>query len=253
MESSFGDRVKAVWGGALDVLLPAQCPLSEAPVARPGDLAPEAWARLHFLDDPVCDVCGAPFAFDPGPGAICGACAARPPAFDRARSALLYTEHSRALVLGLKHGDRTDGIAAFARWMARAGGAILKDADALAPTPLHWRRLFKRRFNQSALLAQALSRQTGLPHWVDLLERVRPTPSQGGLTADQRRRNVAGAFRVRARWRERISGRTVVLIDDVLTSGATLGACAAACRRAGAAEVRALTLARVVRDGAVSI
>ncbi|PWE16804.1 ComF family protein [Marinicauda salina] len=176
---------------------------------------------------------------------MCGACAARPPRVSRARSALVYDAASRALALQLKHAGRTDGLAAFGRWMARAGGDLLADADALVPVPLHRRRLRARRFNQSLLLARAVSRVTGLPVDAHALARVKPTPSQGGRSAKARMRNVSGAFA--ARDPGRVRGARLVLIDDVYTTGATLEACARALARGGAADVMAITLSRVVR------
>lgn len=251
--STLQPRLRAVGAGALrgllDFLLPAQCPVTRAPVDRPGDLAPAAWRKLHFLDAPICDRCGVPFAFDQGPGAICGACAAEPPVFEKARSAVLYSDESRPLVLAFKNGGRTDTVRAFSRWMARAGREALEGADLLVPVPLHWRRLFKRRFNQSAMLAMGVGREAGVPVCVDALTRRRSTPTQGGLSASARRRNVSGAFAVRPSRQTRLEGAIVVLVDDVLTSGATLNAAATALRKAGAAEVRAVTLARVPPPG----
>ena len=163
------------------------------------------------------------------------------------RAALRYDSGSRGLVLAFKHADRTQNAPAFAAWMARAGADALARADLLVPVPLHWTRLVRRRFNQAALLARALSKRTGVPFAPDLLARVRMTRTQGDLTRAQRRRNVRGAFQVRAT--APLRGKTVVLIDDVMTTGATFEACARALRRAGAREVRALALARVVRPG----
>ena len=177
----------------------------------------------------------------------CPACIARPPAYDRARAAFVYDAASRALVLSLKHGGRTDALAAYGRWMARAGGVLLTSADALIPVPLHAGRLRKRRFNQSLLLANALSRASGVPVAPHVLARVRDTSTQGGLSAKGRARNVAGAFRVRANRGGEVEARRLILIDDVHTTGATLSACARALKRSGAENVTAITLARVVK------
>jgi ComF family protein len=172
---------------------------------------------------------------------------ARPPAFSRARSAFVYDAASRALVLTLKHAGRTDALAAYGRWMARAGGELLTGADALIPVPLHAGRLRKRRFNQSLLLARSLAKASGVPVAAHALARVRDTSTQGGLSAKGRARNVAGAFQVRARRRGEVEGKRLILVDDVHTTGATLSACARALNRAGAADVSAITLARVVK------
>jgi len=231
----------------LDLIWPPLSPLSGRAVSEPGLLDPQDWARIQFLAPPWCASCGVPFAYPSAPDMICPACHARAPAYTRARSAFVYDASSRALALGLKHAGRTDGLSAFGRWMARAGADCLDGADVLIPVPLHRRRLRQRRFNQSLLLANAVSRASGVPVDAHILMRVRATPTQGGLSAGGRTRNVAGAFRVQAGRRELIRDRRLVLIDDVQTTGATLEACARTLRRAGAADVRAITLARVVK------
>jgi len=240
-------KAGAALGRLLDLIWPPLSPLSGRPVSEPGLLDPDDWARIRFLAPPWCASCGVPFAYHSAPDMICPACHARAPVYDRARSAFVYEASSRALALGLKHAGRTDGLAAFGRWMARAGAEFLPGADALIPVPLHRRRLRQRRFNQSLLLAQAVSRASGVPVDPHILMRVRATPTQGGLSAGGRTRNVAGAFAVRAGHAETIKGKRLVLIDDVHTTGATLEACARTLKRAGAASVCAVTLARVVK------
>lgn len=202
---------------------------------------------MRFLDRPWCKSCGVPFDHPSYDDMDCPACLARPPVFAKARSAFIYDAASRALVLSLKHAGRTDAVAAYGRWMARAGAEALDSADALIPVPLHASRLRKRRFNQSLLLAYAVSKHTGVAVDPHALARIRRTGTQGGLTAKGRTRNVAGAFQVRSRARDRIAGARLVLIDDVFTTGATLNACARALRRSGAENVNAITLARVVK------
>lgn len=176
--------------------------------------------------------------------ALCGACAAAPPAFDRARAAFAYDDVSRAMVLGFKHGDQTHAATAYARWMARAGAALLTGDAILVPVPLHRGRLFRRRYNQAALLALGLGRLTEMPVVPDLLVRPRRSRSQGRLSRGERMANVKGAFAIRPGGR--VAGRRVVLVDDVLTTGATVGECTATLRRAGAMAVDVLTLARVI-------
>ncbi len=178
-------------------------------------------------------------------GAICGACAQLPPRFDRARAPLIYDDISRAMVLGFKHGDQTHATPAFAGWMARTGASLLAPDSLLVPVPLHRARLFRRRYNQAALLALALGRLTGIAVVPDLLIRRRRTPSQGTLSRDERQRNVRRAFAVRVGCAGMLAGRHVVLVDDVLTTGATAGECAATLKGAGAKAVDVLTLARV--------
>lgn len=238
---------------ALDAVVPPLCLNCQTIVAEPGALCASCWAAFAWIDRPYCESCGLPFDYDPGflgrEGLLCGACLSAPPPFGRARAALRYDAASRGLILAFKHADRTHAAPAFARWLARAGADVLKDADLLAPVPLHWTRLALRRFNQSALIANALAERTGVPSVPDLLRRRRRTPVQGSLGRNARKRNVARAFALAPRHAALVRGKIVVLVDDVLTTGATLGECAKALRRAGAAEIRALTLARVVQPG----
>ena len=207
------------------------------------------FADLSFIDDPCCASCGFPFdhevsglsAFDLN----CAACLARRPAYATARSALIYDDASRSMILGFKHGGHTDRLKSFAAQMHRAGRTALSHADLLIPVPLHSTRLIKRRFNQSALLARGLSERCGVPMNADLLLRVKATPTQGGLSAAGRRRNVQGAFRVMVP--EAVANKRLVLIDDVMTTGATLESCSRTLKRAGASRVDAVCLARVVK------
>jgi ComF family protein len=231
---------------ALDLVLPPR-PLDE--IARMGvqcrGLTADAWSRIRFIDAPSCDGCGAPFDYDLGGGARCPSCLAHPPAFDHARAACLYDDASRDLILKLKHADRTDLAGVFARWLARASGDIVGELDAVVPVPLHRFRLIKRRYNQAAEIARPLARATGLAYWPGAIGRPKVTPSQSGKSAKGRRRNVAGAFAVPADWRPKVVGARLLLVDDVLTTGATLEGCARALKSAGAARVDAAVIARV--------
>jgi ComF family protein len=203
---------------------------------------------MNFLSDPVCGICGFPFEFDPGPETICAGCRQNPPVFDRARALMRYDPASRDPLLALKRADRLDLVPAFARWLASAGRELVAPCDIIIPVPLHRWRLWRRRFNQSALIAQALGGLASKPVDCLVLVRARATPSQGDMpSAGARRRNVQGAFRVDPARRERLCGKTVLLIDDVFTTGATVEACTRALKRAGAARVFVLALARVVR------
>lgn len=244
------EAVKRGGAATLDALLPPQCLKCRAAVDRQGLLCPACWREVTWLAAPLCAACGFPFEHDEGPGALCGACTRARPVFDRARAAFAYDEGSKPLVLGFKHGDRIEGAPAYGRWLARAGAELLADADLIAPVPLHRWRLLRRRYNQAALLAQALSRASGKPWLPDLLARVKATRSQGGLGRAGRAENVRAAFAVRPKRRPAAEGRRILLVDDVYTTGATATACARALLRAGAAAVDVLTLARVVRPGA---
>lgn len=210
---------------------------------RPGVIEPALWAELSFLAGPSCFHCGFPLQEEPGAEGVCGACAGKAPAYDRARAALAYDDHARRLILDLKRGGRRDGLPVFARWMSQAGAELIERADIIAPAPMHWTRLAIRSFNQAAWLAQALAQSTGKPWRPEALRRVKRRKSQAGLSASERRRNVAGAIKAGTK----LSGLNVLVVDDVFTTGATLEACARALKRAGAAEVHGLTLARVVR------
>ncbi len=246
-----GEAVRArlgVWGRALlDQILPPVCLKCRVPVDAPGQLCSTCWQDITFLADPQCAVCGLPFPFETAPETQCAACIGDPPAYDRARAAMLYDEASRGLILAFKHGDRLEGAASFARWMMRAGAALVSPDSLLVPVPLHRWRLLHRRYNQAALLAQAIHRETGLAWDPRILRRVRATPSQGSLTAAGRRRNVAGAFVPHDDADLKLDGRRVILVDDVLTTGATVEACANVLRRGGAQRVDVLTLARTAQ------
>lgn len=237
---------------AADLLWPPRSLLSEARVDRPGVIEADLWGALDFLGGPVCVRCGVPLPEATSPESVCPVCIADPPPFGRARAALAYDDLSRPMILAFKHGGRRDGVAAFATWMAGAA-PFAAEADWIAPTPLHWRRLVERGFNQAGVLAAALARRTRRPFAPDLLIRKRATPSQAGLSARGRTRNVTGAFAVRPRWRAAIAGRRILLVDDVYTTGATVRACAAVLLRAGAAGVDVACLARVVRPAEVPI
>ncbi|MFD1626434.1 ComF family protein [Azospirillum griseum] len=237
---------RAAASALLDALLPPRCLSCGVAVDRQGGLCAACWGGLTFIAPPFCAVCGLPFEYEAQGDVICGACLAAPPPFSRARAVLAYDDGSRPLVLSFKHGDRIHAAGAYAAWLARAGRELLADADLLVPVPLHRLRLFRRRYNQAALLAQSLGRQAGVAVIPDALLRHRATPTQGGLGRQERQRNVKGAFRLRPG--VSVAGQRVVVIDDVLTTGATVAECARVLTQAGAARVEALTLARVVPE-----
>jgi len=230
----------------IDVALPPLCPSCREPLGDGIGLCAPCWSRLSLIEPPYCARLGIPFVYDPGPGLLSMEAIANPPAYDRARAAVRYDDIARTLVQAFKYSDRLDLAPMIGRWMARAGRDLLADADALIPVPLHWRRLWARRFNQSSALAGVISAVCGVPVMHGGLKRVRATPQQVGRSKVERADNVQGAFRVPHEHKAAVAGRRLVLIDDVLTSGATVDTCTRALLRAGAAHVDVLVFARVV-------
>ena len=247
MLQQFGHRARRAGIATLDLLLPPHCTACDAPVDAPGRLCPECFGRTGFVTEPYCVCCGVPFTTiaQGGPDRLCPGCRAASPAFGRARAALRYDGHAQRLILPFKHADRTEMARALAPMMARAGAALLREADLLVPVPLHRSRLLQRRYNQAALLARALARLTRVPALPDGMIRLRRTAPLGDRSAAERHAEVMDAFGVRPSRAARIQGRRVLLIDDVMTSGATANACAAALNAAGAASVDVLVAARV--------
>jgi ComF family protein len=234
---------------ALDAVLPPLCLICDEVVASPG-VCGACWPRLGWIAPPLCVACGTPFDVGDATGRRCVACGVGGSSIARLRAPLRYDAASRELALRFKHADRLHAAPSLAGWMAAAGAELLASADLVAPVPLHWTRLLWRRHNQAALLARLLARRAGRVCVPDLLVRRRRTPPQGELGPEARRRNVAGAFAVPRRHRARLAGRRVLLVDDVLTTGATLQACAGSLQRHGVAAVDALVLLRVTRPAA---
>ena len=229
---------------ALDLLLPPHCAACDERVATAGQLCAACFAATHFIGEPCCDCCGVAFdVADLGP--ICQACEANPPLFRQARGGLSYDAQGRRLILPFKHADRPELCRVLAPHMARAGAALLRKADVLVPVPLHRRRLFSRRYNQAVLLAAELGRLSGIPVLRDTLVRCKATASLGASSAAERAREVAGAFAVHPKREALLAGKQVLLIDDVMTSGATANACAAILLEAGATAIDVLIAARV--------
>ena len=240
-------RLGAVLRGALDVLLPLNCLTCDRPVQAPGQFCAACFRSVAFVTEPFCAHCGVPFAHAGQGGAerLCPGCRLHPGPWAEARAALRYDGHAKRVLLPFKHADRPDLAAALAPMMARAGAALLRRAELLVPVPLHRRRLFARRYNQAALLAQALGRIGRRQAVPDLLRRTRPTVTLGELGATARAEAVAGAFAVRPHRAALLPGRRVLLVDDVMTSGATAAACTEVLLAAGAAAVDVLVAARV--------
>lgn len=235
---------------ALNLFFPPRCAACGAATPHAHTLCPACFDGLHIITAPACACCGFPFEYTVGDGALCGACLDSPPPYARGWAVLRYDAAARPLVTGLKYSDRTHLSPLLGRLMAAHASHILEGADALAPVPLHWRRMLARRYNQSLLLAQALSGLTGIPLLPDALRRIRHTPPQASLPRKERLGNVRGAFAVPRRQAAMLEGKTIVLVDDVATTGATLHACCKTLTQAGVREVRVLTLARRLREDA---
>ncbi|MDX1922548.1 MAG: ComF family protein [Alphaproteobacteria bacterium] len=248
--ASFFQQLQQSATHGLNVLLPPLCVVCEEMVGESHGFCGTCWRGFTFISPPFCSCCGLPFEYEGqsiNDAALCGACLVDRPDFTAARAALVYNEASKSVLLPFKHQDRTDFARALARLLAHAGQALIEKADALMPVPLHFTRLFSRRYNQSALLVHQLAKLCGKPMVLHALARIRSTHSQGHLSREQRYSNVKNAFRVRPNALAQIEGRNLLLIDDVLTTGATANACVIALKKAGAANVDVLTLARVVK------
>lgn len=244
-----GEVVQRSARRCLDAILPPRCLGCGDMIDGARSLCAACWRRLTFIGSPCCRCCGYPLLQTVAAQPICGACAAEPPVYARARAALRYDDGARGMILRFKHADRTDITRTFGRMLEQAGAELLQDCDLITPVPLHRWRLLRRGYNQSALLAYALADERRRLIIPDLLQRVRQTASQQGLSGEQRKRNInTAAFRLHPRYQSRLAGRRVLLIDDVLTTGATVAACTQVLMKAGAAAVDILALARVVRQ-----
>lgn len=235
-----------ILNAAIDLLLPPRCIATGEIVDAQGMVSASVWPQLQFIEAPYCKTCGIPFSFEIANDALCASCIESEPVFDQSRSAVVYNDASRQMILSFKYGDRLHAIHTFVPWMMRVGTVMIEAADIIIPVPLHNRRLRERRFNQSALLAQEIAKRGNRTYAPDILARTRHTPPQQGLNRKERGQNVRGAFTVQKP--EVIKGKTVLLVDDVYTSGATLNECARILKAADANIVNVLTIARVTKD-----
>ncbi len=237
--------IQSLGRGALDLVLPPRCPACGIIVSAPDQFCAACWPELAFIAEPQCACCGLPFELPQPAGSLCGGCIADPPPYDSARAAFVYAGAARQLVLALKHGDRPHLAHAALPGLRRAGSAMLALPEPLImPVPLHRWRMWRRGYNQAALLARALADATGTACDLDALTRPRNTLASRGMNRRQRAANVRAAFRLTHP--ARMAERHIILVDDVLTTGATAHACARLLKKAGAASVHVLTLARVV-------
>jgi ComF family protein len=239
----------------LDTILPPRCPVTGESVDYQGAFSGIAWRSINFIAAPYCQCCGMPFSFDrhedaenqEGDG-LCMRCIEKAPLYNSARASFIYDDASRSLILGFKHGDKMHLVQNFAPWLQSAGREFLPKADALVSVPLLHSRLRARRYNQAAILAKGLERIAGIKSYPDVLIRTRATPSQGHLSTDERHKNVRKAFALKEKYKALIKGKTLILIDDVYTTGATVNECTKILKSSGAKAVHILTLARVVKD-----
>ena len=241
-------RVKYLAQRAINTIFPPRCFLCIEMIGEAGHICMDCWQDLRFITAPQCHCCGHPFEYELPGEALCGACIQDEPPYDMARAVLCYDDASRKLVTRFKFGDMLHPAKTLASWMARAGKECLQDADYIIPVPLHHIRLVRRRYNQAAILAAAISKQSGVPLLVDAMTRTRHTTPQSGLSRRQRKINVRGAFNINPRQLNLLKNKRILLVDDVMTTGATLEACTKALKKAGAAEVRVLTLARTLLE-----
>ena len=228
----------------LNFLFPPQCLICSASVAATGTLCLDCWQQVQFIAEPYCECCGLPFDYALGKGALCGECLRERPVYGRARAIFRYNEHSKALVLKLRYADQLHLAAVYGTWLGNFGKEVVAVSDVIIPVPLHYWRFIGRRYNQAALLAGALKKHSGLPVLPDGLKRIRPTQPQPGLTRKQRQDNVKGAFAVHPRHGTAIKGKNILLIDDVMTTSATINQCVKVLLKAGAMQVNVLTLAK---------
>ncbi len=239
---------KPIFTRYLDLILPPRCPITGDIVDAQGVMSSQAWQGLAFISDPKCTCCGIALDFELSGNVKCDKCMESPPEFICARSALVYNDTSRDLILGFKHGDKTHLIQTFIPWLRQAGKDLFDQADYLVPVPLHSMRMIMRRYNQAGLISESLSRSVNVTHFSDALVRIRSTPSQGHLTSADRVENVHNAFDILPKNISKIKGKKFILIDDVYTTGATVNECSRVLYNYGAESVSVLTIARVINS-----
>ena len=244
----FGEKASLFTQAGLNLCFPPRCMACGVGVDAPHSFCTSCFDTIRFIEAPMCQLCGFPFEYDLGQEVLCGHCMHDVPPYDEARAVFHYDETTRHLITRFKYSDRTERMPGYARLMARAGAGLLKKSDVIIPVPLHRKRMMQRKYNQSALLAYGLADTASLPVLPDGLLRTKHTPPQAGLTRKQRQENVKGVFKVNHRYAKYLRGKSVLLIDDVMTTGATIQACTKMLLGAGVAHVYVLCLARTVKE-----
>ena len=232
----------------VDTILPPRCPGSGEVVEIQGAVSPNFWDKLQFIEKPFCKKCSIPFSFESDENVICGRCLDEDPFYDESRAAVVYNDASRRVILNFKFNDKTHYVHTFVPWMLRAGKELIEQSDYIIPVPLHPKKIRMRKFNQSALLAQAIAKKTNVKYLPDGLIRTRHTIPQKGLNKKQRLENISGAFEISDNYLDKLAHKNILIIDDIFTTGATLNECARILKNAGSCKVSVLTIARVTKE-----
>jgi ComF family protein len=227
-----------------NIIFPPKCLNCNVIIGEVGGLCSLCFEKINFTTSPSCAICAFPFEYDLGEEALCAACINHKPAYDKAFTVFTYNEHSKELIHKFKFADQTYATPYFANWIKRAAKDALEDADIIIPVPLHKLRLYKRMYNQSALLAKAIARISNVKYNPYILKRIRNTTPQSGLSQKQRQGNVKNAFAINPKQLAAIKGKNIILIDDVMTTGATIEECCKILRKAGVSKIYVVTLAR---------
>lgn len=233
----------------LNVILPPRCISCGSFIEDAGSLCTDCWSGIDFISRPFCSVCSFPFEYDMGDDAMCGQCMVSHPKYDKAKCVFVYNYKSSRLITGFKYGDKIHSTRSFARWMASAGQDFFPQTDVISPVPLHRVKLFTRRYNQSALLANKIGEIGNIMFLPDILLRTKLKPPQASLSRRRRLWNVKGVFALNKKYHEFIKGKNILLIDDVITTGATISECAGILKKAGAEKVFVIALARTIDNG----
>lgn len=239
-KNRFKNTMRHVW----DVVYPPCCLACGDLVQENGTICAECWGGINFIADPQCEICGLPFEFAATDGNLCGACLQQLPVFSKARAVFSYDDVSRKIITSFKYSDKIEPQAVYAKWMARVGKEMLEEADIIMPVPLHRVKLLLRKYNQAALLAKELARISGKKIMVSALLRKKHTKAQAGFSRQNRLKNITGAFVINKKYLDKIAGKKILLIDDVMTTGATVTECSKILLKAKVARVEVLTLAK---------